>query len=145
MNPPSQWICDFCDGTISVENGKVQYDFSDGLRHSFMVVHKDLARCDPRGGSGDGDLDIDRLVGWAGLTRLLGWLSAGPLKGGGSSGVKFMDEFVELVRRLHIPYYEEARRHFSNEGVQSEFASFNEYEPYVPDVLQQIARGVYDQ
>jgi hypothetical protein len=42
---------------------------------------------------------------------MLSWLSAGPMLGGGSCKVEpgGMDEFVDLVRRLHVPWYEEAR------------------------------------
>ena len=57
---------------------------------------------------------------------------------GGDRGVADLDEFVDLVRRFQIPYYEEARRHFSDPEVLDEFAEANEVYPYKPKVLKGI-------
>ena len=50
-----------------------------------------------------------------------------------------MDNFVDLIRRMQTPYYEEARRHFGCEAVQQAYLGANEALPYTPKSLQHIA------
>lgn len=53
------------------------------------------------------------------LAMLLSWLSHGPLVGPSETmpEVHDFDEYVNLVRRLHTPYYEEARGRFSDDDM----------------------------
>ena len=55
-------------------------------------------------------------LGPEGLTQLLAFLSLGPLLGPSDAmpRVRDFDEFVDLLRRLQVPYYEEARPHFGD-------------------------------
>ena len=86
---------------------------------------------------------LERFLGQDGLTRLLAFLSAEPLINsmGAKSRqrVKDMDEFVDFIRRMQTPYYEEARIHFRDEEVLNVFSGSNEYSPYLPDALKDIA------
>lgn len=71
---------------------------------------------------------------------LLSWLSDGPLKGGNSrSQVVNLNEYVDLVRRVQTPYYEEARPRFDEEKIRDAYGDANECAPYRPDNLREIA------
>nr|WP_314900715.1 hypothetical protein [uncultured Deefgea sp.] len=48
------------------------------------------------------------------------------------------DEFVDLYRRVQIPYYEEARKKFNNPALLAEMEDASELHPYQEDVLKQI-------
>lgn len=39
---------------------------------------------------------------------------------------------------MQIPYYEEARRHFSNHDLLENFSDANEVYPYLPERLKEI-------
>jgi hypothetical protein len=71
----------------------------------------------------------------------LSWLSAGPLREDGGIRVADMDEYVDLVRRVQTPYYEEARPRFGDEKTYHWLGDANEYYPYLPKTLQRIAEG----
>jgi len=49
-----------------------------------------------------------------------------------------IDSFVDLVRRLHVPGYEEARPHFGDSGVVNEFGGAAESLPYTAHALMRI-------
>lgn len=103
-------------------------------------------RCDPGGAHGYlSSMDLQHFLGPDGLALLLSWLSVGPLKGGGSGPcVADLDEFVDFVRRVQTPYYEEARPHFGDEHTYYWLGDANEYHPYLPETLQDIAGGTRD-
>lgn len=107
--------------------------------YSFKVIHK--ARCDK-----DDHISSSALgdfLGNDGAAYLLSFLSVGPLKKRKDMpeycGVRSVDEFVDLFRRLQTPYYEQARANFKDPDVHEDFSDANEYYPYVPDVLKRIA------
>jgi hypothetical protein len=140
LKPLKQWICDACGEVIeNSENGYVIWRRdADYLNYDFKVIHK--AKCDDK--SYSSSLAVDLFLGEQGLTRLMSYLTPGPLKirGGSASrvGVKNMDEFVDLIRRFQSPYYEEARRHFEDEAVYEDYADANEILPYLPASLKSI-------
>lgn len=139
---PGPWWCDAC--------GQLIYDAAEGYLifrstpsskyHDFRVVHR--RRCDP---SGDysASLALSDVIGDRGLSKLLSFLSAGPLKSPASERdirVSEMAEFVDLVRRLHTPLYEQMRRHYCDPLWQENLADWNEYAPYIPESLvEQLA------
>jgi hypothetical protein len=49
-----------------------------------------------------------------------------------------IDEFVDLIRRVQIPCYEEARRKFAKFGVIESYSDSSEVSPYFPDILKII-------
>jgi hypothetical protein len=153
--PLQVWSCDVCgepvtgepnDGLVVWQSTRTDEGYLD---HNFMIVHKtndhapDSRRCDP--GSANGfrsSVDLERFLGAHGLAMLLGWLSVGPLKGGGTAPrVQNMDEFVDFFRRVQTPYYEEARPRFDDEKTHHWLDDANEYYPYVPETLSRIADG----
>jgi hypothetical protein len=86
-------------------------------------------------------MPLGEYLGPRGLTDLLSFLSCGPIgreRGRPSSASVDMDEFVDLVRRLHVPYYEEARQYFKDPDILSDFPDDIEVYPYLPDTLKEI-------
>lgn len=140
--PLNTWICDLCgQGVEDIDKGYVVWRTKrDPIRyHDFRVVHQ--GRCDP-GQPYDSSLPLKDFVGPEGLTMVLAWLTVGPLKNEEPSNrVEDFAEFVDLVRRVQIPYYEEARQRFDDEGVQADLFDANEFYPYQPEILRRIADG----
>jgi hypothetical protein len=75
------------------------------------------------------------------LTTLLSWLSRGPVDGGGHPDVAIedLDGYVDLVRRLQIPHYEQARRRFRDQEVHEKLVGVNPVHPYTQDNLRWAA------
>jgi len=124
-----------------VDDGYVIWKIdADNKYYDFKIIHQN--RC---------DLDhyqlsnsLDRFLGVNGLTVLLSFLSLGEIKinlGGSSSiKVKNMDEFVDFVRRLQTPLYEEARPKFEDQSVLAAHSDSNEVYPYLLDSLDRIIK-----
>jgi hypothetical protein len=139
---PQAWLCDICWEPIpSVGVGLVIWQESkERPMHDFKIVHKtiDPWRCWDRAEAAGyrSSEEIDACTGVDGLTNLLSWLSLGPLdaatQGRNRTHVasEDLDDFVDLVRRLQIPYYEEARRRFGDQEVHEELAGVNPVYPY---------------
>jgi len=145
MTKPNQWTCDLCHKSIkSAAEGYVVWKDPAGLHnaHDIMIIHQ--AKCDPGSGAGyASSYPLTEFLGTDGLTTLLSWLSVGPIYGPSeiTPTVRDLDEFVDFVRRVQIPYYEEARPHFGEEKVQHALGDASESYPYHPDVLKRIADG----
>ena len=128
--PLEQWICDTCAEVIeSPEHGWLEWrQGEDHKAFEFRIVHHatrsprrphgDCYRSDERHGH------LTQYGGDDGLVNLLCLLDQGiyidPVHADQSyPDVKDIREWMELVRRLQIPYYEEARQYFhkaSQEG-----------------------------
>lgn len=142
------WYCDTCDEPITnPELGVVVSRVNDSYaEYSFKIVHKNApanaTHCDPGNQAGyTHSMGIDSYLGLEGQQWLLGLLSAGPLKGGPSRAqVSDFNEYVDLFRRLQTPYYEDARRRFSDQEVREKLSDANEIYPYLPEVLDRIVR-----
>ena len=125
LEPLQQWICDTCGELIErPKDGYVQWLVKENadekiVKYAFHIVHH--APASPRrtasGTRGDdcyhrdtrevhiGDLPVELLIGADGLGHLL------TLPYGGHA-IEDMEELFAIIRRLHIPYFEEARLHF---------------------------------
>lgn len=86
-------------------------------------------------------MEFDDILGPTGLAWLLALLSPGPFRGGALNRIVDLDTFVDLVRRLQTPYYEEARTRFPERAVIDDLAGANEVWPHTPAVLKRIADG----
>ena len=87
------------------------------------------------------DTHLQDFIGQNGMLRLLSFLDLGPYhdpEGQHISRVSDMREFTELMRRLTIPYYEEARRYWSKAEENNYFDGMNEVGIYMPDTLKGI-------
>ena len=127
LRPLRQFYCDECGKLIeSVDGGAVEYLYSPGegakptkiwsfrIVHSILASPKDSCSHDESHfisgkSTSSMELNLGRYLGHQGVSRLLAILEAC------RSGVmQFKDdkefgEFLDVFRRLQIPYYEEAR------------------------------------
>lgn len=75
---------------------------------------------------------------------LLSWVAdAGYMRPDRESArdVASLEEWADLVRRVQVPWYEEARQHLRDPEVQDYLADSNEYFPYLPETLEKVANG----
>ena len=119
----NQWICDSCgeyilkpiDGWVEWLTRKRQ-DSETNIGRGLRLVHHCGAhnplseRCQydqdkeyKQGGSILSDSGLEEFIGADGLMSLLELLARSELPA---------DEVIEMIKRLHIPGYEHARRHF---------------------------------
>lgn len=144
--PLKQFLCDVCHELIAEpKDGYVLWKRDDhGRPFSFMIIHH--VRCDlsDHGQS----MELKRFVEEDGLNCLLTFLSPGPVvincegKGDGSPPVADMDEFVDLIRRFQIPYYEEARQYFRDVELTKRFSDHSPESPYRMERLQDFLDDV---
>lgn len=148
VNPIDSWTCDTCgEQIVGADAGNVVFDTTDDPHRcsNFRIVHRVTERpsCDPPGTE---YLMLVNLVGAGGLSNLLSWLSPGPIIRSSSPGASApqievdLDEFVDLIRRIHVPHYDAARLRFADEDVLAEMSDANETYPYIPHVLAHIAQ-----
>jgi hypothetical protein len=147
--PLEQWICDTCGDVIeSVDDGWIEwlvdYSTSPPQSYSFRICHHLTAS--PRGGS-DGcyahihegntaDLHLHQFTLIEYLSALdVGRIHQPKFKG---AGVRDLREWVELGRRLFLPYYEEARPHVDAARSQLLADGENEVSVFTEKVLKQI-------
>ena len=123
LEPLKQWICDSCSQVIeSPEQGWLEWLWDqddDRKAHGFKIVHH--AMYSPRKSTRGcyhyddsvrrADDYLNGYVGKDNLPALLAFLDPGEVIASTYHGpdLKDMREFVEIIRRLHVPYYEEAR------------------------------------
>ena len=150
--PLESWDCDSCGQLVTAapNHGVVIWGVTDdGRSFDYRIVHKTMdedpgsTRCDHGSAGGyPSSLDLRQFLGADGLTMLLSWLNAGPIRGDDSPPKPVsMGEYVHLVRRVQIPYYEEARQRFHDEETHRWLGDANEYLPYMPDTLKRISDG----
>ena len=140
LKPLQEWICDTCNKTISsAEDGYViwRHDI-DQRDFDFKIIHKFV--CEPA--SYPSSVPLTEFIGSKGSTYLLSFISLGKIKARGRyrnyCHVVDFDEFVDLYRRVQIPYYEEARTKFNTPALLADMEDASELHPYQEDVLKQI-------
>lgn len=141
----TRWYCDVCGKPIEdVQNGYVIWHPDHGKAHGFKIIHQ--KKCDQKNHHASGPLG--QFVGPDGLAYLLAKLSRGPLQetevSGSEGGVANFDEYVDFVRRVQTPYYEEARRRFGNEDYRQSYANSNEVLPYLEKSLKSTIENYSD-
>ncbi|WP_156523474.1 hypothetical protein [Dietzia sp. 111N12-1] len=138
------WTCDTCGETIDgPEQGIVAWGHSPADEFAvdrFVIVHRLSVRpsCDPDGNTSS--MELAHMVGDQGFAILLSFLSVGPIRGGGGQKITNFDNYVDTVRRLQVPGYEQARSKFGSQEVADEFGDATEYSPYLPETLEKIIR-----
>ena len=115
LRPLEQWRCDCCGGVVEgVWRGCLEWQTTSATVavSGFRLVHKtmectydraELALARERGAL----VGLDMLVGAAGPGTLLGRL--GEVMKSDSMRSEDLQAFIEVVRRVQVPYYEEAR------------------------------------
>ena len=86
------------------------------------------------------DNSLSVYTGTRGLASLLTFFDPGPLHDPDYSGPRVADirEFTEVIRRLMLPYYEEARLYWERAIAEGYFGSPCETYMYLPDTLQSL-------
>ncbi len=150
---PSIWDCDKCHQPIScAEHGVLEWTFDreQSRRHGFKIVHhseyspvKNAFRRNPcsfYGQAPQGDVSLQQLVGPAGLAYLLSFVDQGLFVHAKMRGpeVTHIWEWAEIVRRLHLPYYDEARQYLDEEKEKGELDDFDAAAGYSPEFLADL-------
>ena len=148
LKPLQQWMCDSCAGIIeSAEQGYVEWMSANNKKHNFRIVHHaphsprklDGGNCYYTNAERSGDLPLNDLVGVQGLIILTSWIDDGEWHQTDYDGPDVLDlrEWTTLFRRLHVPYYEEARN-CTEELREIRGDGANEIYLYRPDTLKRI-------
>jgi hypothetical protein len=155
--PLKQWKCDYCGEVISdPKDGFLEWlerpgDDSKRAR-KFKIVHH--APKSPRQPNGDcyhytnhperADMHLDSFVAPDSMGYLLSFLDIGPMhdpEGKLVPRVENLREFTELMRRLTIPYYEEARLYWHSAEIDGLFEGASELYIYSPKTLRRIVES----
>lgn len=150
LKPLEQWICDECGELIaSPGDGYVEW-ISERLgdAHGFRIVHhapRSPLRPDGNcyqytGMPGRKDLPLTYFVGEEGIILLLSLVDPGEhcLKEYHGSLVTDLRGWTDLFRRLHVPYYEEARQYWARAEADGFFGDRNEVSIYLPSTLKEL-------
>jgi len=155
LEPQQQYICDYCGELISsTEEGYVEWlserneETGRSEYHGFKIVHHKLFSPNKdAGGSnlythtpGRSDWPLRDFTGEAKMAHILSLIDVGPYHDPDFGGPRVRDvrEYIEFVRRLTIPYYEEARQYWGKALDDGYFASANEVWIYLPENLKEL-------
>lgn len=113
-NPLSAWRCDKCGETVNAENGWLEWesDIKKGPRN-FHIVHNRKECYFHDSSPNRKDNHLHYYLGAYGREDLLSFLYPGDFFvnnfTGGNWSYPDIPQFTEIFRRLHVPFYEEAR------------------------------------
>lgn len=143
--PDVRLNCDTC-GDLIDDPGRalvINRLTNDNVPHDFKIVHKNMdgRQCDPGANAGYiHNLELDAYLGPRGVLRLLSLISPGPAISTSNFESYQVDreEFAELFRRVQIPMYEQARRHFATARGREILAGANAVSAYSPGTLRDL-------
>ncbi|MGN7309904.1 hypothetical protein ACTHQ4_02290 [Alkalicoccobacillus gibsonii] len=122
-----EWFCDFCGELItSAEDGMLEWDSimmeDDKVTKNFRIVHhRAVKNCRPANADDHiADGHLDSFTGPNGLVRLLNIDSI--------YEVENPQELKEVIKRIHVDYYEEGRKYlkFAIEDGHSDIDPYGE-------------------
>lgn len=147
LEPLKEYICDSCHNVISApEDGWVEWisstDEKTGkiLYKNFRICHHSDTCQKHKFAKICSDLPLSEFIGHKGIVRLLALLDQGSYHEEEYSGSKIEDmrAFVTFMRRLTIPYFEEARQ-LLDVARSSEFLQgSSEVHMYLPTTLKSV-------
>jgi hypothetical protein len=141
--PLQQFKCDACGQIIKRPDlGSVEWlaGPTHGTKaHGFRLVHNS-SRCQYLSTGRLHDIHLVHLLGPDGLATLLVLLAPGGHTGNREEGITNLDEWGEIVRRLHIPHYEEARQYWADAEADGYFDGPAKHAPYSQATLLDILR-----
>lgn len=148
LTPLKQWVCDRCREVIdSAEDGFMEWiTDAEHKAHGFRIVHNHDRCFHYTDHMARADNHLEEYVGASGLIVMLAFLDPGPLLARKYKGPEVRDvrDWVEIVRRLHLPYYEEARLYWRRAASDGLFEDANEVSPYSADALKTIIQQYRD-
>ena len=123
LKPLEQWYCDSCGKLIgNKEDGYLEWLHTSGEmgdQHAYVITHnKRACLYDQRTLFKEHNLSssgthIESFLGADGLLNLLADIE--------DNMVRDNSEIIEIIKRLHTPYYEEARTYVSEAEIDNEF------------------------
>lgn len=152
LKPLTQFYCDTCGEIInSPEEGWIEWISEGNKVHSFRIVHhhayspwavvsrKGCYQHDGKVGTSDNHLN-DFLNENYKMANILRFLDIGPYHDPDNKGSRIVDirEYVEIVRRFTIAYYEEARQYWDEAQSDGYFDGGNELWIYEVDNLKRL-------
>lgn len=146
--PLKQWYCDRCGRLIDdPEQGWVHWRCDDD-RNVFDIEILHHLTASPRGGQRgcypvhlDSDMPLTAMLGPRGIVELLSMVDAGAYHdpdGRNVGKVTDLRNWTEVFRRLHLPYYEEARRYFDQARHEGDLEGMSEVALYAEDTLRRL-------
>lgn len=144
MIPKNQWVCDKCGELIeSIDRGWLEWyheaeTYENNSDTGFRIVH-DNERCMYNQsamfsqGKSVSDMHLEDFTGDRGLVNLLSFIE--------TKRIKDNEEFSEIIKRIHVSYYEEARQFWAEAEEDGFFEGSNEVWPYLPETSLQIIRN----
>ena len=123
----------------------MSYGIQRMFNTDFRIIHK--VKCDTRKESASAALE--RFLGFDGLAYLSSMISSGPIieRLSGKNQTQHVadsPQFADFLRRVQIPYYEEARQYFGEEDLLEELRDSNESAPYRQESLLAIVKKYGD-
>lgn len=136
IKPLQTWTCDVCKKTIekAADGYVVWNDGADGIC-DLQVIHQ--GRCDDD--SRINSAALADFLGTDGLARITALMTYGPLKDNEPHKIKNISELIDFMRRMQLPYYEEARQQLFSRDLKNEYYDSNEILPYLQRELKGIA------
>lgn len=145
LTPLEQFYCDTCGQLIeSPQEGWFEWialydeNIKQFIDQEFRICHH-RSGCQLHGHKkGCSDLPLKDFLGEVGMINLLRMIDIGPyhLPIYKEPTVKDFREYCEIVRRLTIPYYEEARQWWNEAAHDEYFGDSNEVYIYLPKSLK---------
>ena len=150
-----QWICDVCGRIIDntglvVWNASMYPDNDDEKYFKYKIVHPSGA-FDEHGNQYGCDYDhsnyplsghLSWFLGGEGLSNLLAMIDVGPLhRDEYEEQITNMRDFLELFRRVQLPYYEEARLYWEEARRDGYFDGASEVWAYLPRTLENLIKS----
>ena len=159
LKPLKQWYCDTCGEIIEQpEHGYLEWrdkmagsgENRQRIMYGFRIVHHfpHSPYKDSRSENGcyyvnserEGDLDLPAFLGTRELIEAANWIDLGSAWYSEYRGPEVEDlrEWAVIFRRLHLPYYEEARFYLEQAKSGTQFGDNNEVSFYLPETLKEI-------
>lgn len=148
LKPLEQWYCDHCGEIINTpDEGWLEWynDYTNNKGKGYRIVHHDK-RCMYNAkqmfaqNKSISDMHLREYIGPDGLVNLLSDIDYGVVENN--------SDLVEIIRRTHIPYYEEARKYHHIAEQEGFFSGENEVTRYLQstskDILNHFKEDYFD-
>lgn len=145
LTPLKQFICDSCGEVIENPNdGWVEWEgsFEDNksVNKNFRICHHKMQCQKLARHPNCSDLPLNNIIGDNVHAFIFTHLDAGPYHNREYSGPSIVDfrQYTDFMRRLTLPYYEEARQWWNEAMMDGYFGDSNEIYIYLPDNLKRM-------
>lgn len=145
LTPLTQFICDSCGQVIESPNdGWVEWvgSFEDNksVDKNFRICHHKIQCQKLARHPHCSDLPLRDVIGNNVHAFIFTHLDVGPYHDKESRGPSIVDfrQYTDFMRRLTLPYYEEARQWWNEAMKDGYFGDANEIYIYLPDNLQRM-------